>query len=78
SPLVRRALSSRLRLQHLKEVRFQRRDADISSRIGLHVPRLFDKSQIFINLDLIQRHLNIWLSQAFVEVQHMKCVMDTA
>ncbi|GJU39969.1 putative reverse transcriptase domain-containing protein [Tanacetum coccineum] len=39
SPPVRRALSSRLRLQHLKEVRFQRRDADISSGIGLHVPR---------------------------------------
>ncbi|GKC57728.1 hypothetical protein Tco_1085326 [Tanacetum coccineum] len=31
SPPVRRAFSSRLRLQHLKEVRFQRRDADISS-----------------------------------------------
>ncbi|GJU93669.1 hypothetical protein Tco_1318425 [Tanacetum coccineum] len=47
SPPVRRALSSRLRLQHLKEVRFQRRDADISSGIGLHVPRLLDKSQIY-------------------------------
>ncbi|GKG22946.1 hypothetical protein Tco_0388249, partial [Tanacetum coccineum] len=32
SPPVRRALSSR------QEVRFQRRDADISSGIGLHVP----------------------------------------
>ncbi|GJR31354.1 ribonuclease H-like domain-containing protein [Tanacetum coccineum] len=40
SPPVRRALSSRLRLQHLKEVRFQRRDADISSGIGLHVPSI--------------------------------------
>ncbi|GKG42461.1 hypothetical protein Tco_0476759, partial [Tanacetum coccineum] len=38
SPPVRRALSSRLRLQLLKEVRFQRRDADISSGIGLYVP----------------------------------------
>ncbi|GKA98343.1 putative reverse transcriptase domain-containing protein [Tanacetum coccineum] len=76
-PSVRRALSSRLRLQHLEEVRFQRRDADISSRIGLHVPRLFNKSQIFINLDLIQMYLNIWLSQAFLEVRHMKRVVDT-
>ncbi|GKF77976.1 hypothetical protein Tco_0230446, partial [Tanacetum coccineum] len=39
SPPVRRVLSSRLRLQHLKEVQFQRRDVDISSGIGLHVPR---------------------------------------
>ncbi|GKF94927.1 hypothetical protein Tco_0284627, partial [Tanacetum coccineum] len=39
SPPVRRALSSRLRLRHLKKVRFQRKDADISSGIGLHVPR---------------------------------------
>ncbi|GJY96104.1 DNA gyrase subunit A, chloroplastic/mitochondrial, partial [Tanacetum coccineum] len=38
SSLVRRALSSRLRLQHLKKVWFQRRDADISSRTDLHVP----------------------------------------
>ncbi|GKA84079.1 putative reverse transcriptase domain-containing protein, partial [Tanacetum coccineum] len=35
SPPVRRALSSRLRLQHLKKVRVQRRDADISSGIVL-------------------------------------------
>ncbi|GJW71134.1 hypothetical protein Tco_0128051 [Tanacetum coccineum] len=67
SPPVRRALSSRLWLQHLRKGRFQRKDSDISSGIGLHVPKLFDKSQIFINLDLIQRHLNIWLSQAFLE-----------
>ncbi|GJT99652.1 hypothetical protein Tco_1109991 [Tanacetum coccineum] len=39
SPPVRRALSSRLRLQHLKKVRVQRKDSDISSGIGLHVPR---------------------------------------
>ncbi|GKA77284.1 hypothetical protein Tco_0783745 [Tanacetum coccineum] len=35
SPPVRRALSSRLRLQHLKKVRFQRKDSDISSGIVL-------------------------------------------
>ncbi|GJW87106.1 hypothetical protein Tco_0162446 [Tanacetum coccineum] len=35
SPPVRRALSSRLRLQHLKKVRVQRKDSDISSGIGL-------------------------------------------
>ncbi|GKD95386.1 hypothetical protein Tco_1375223, partial [Tanacetum coccineum] len=39
SPPVRRALSSRLKLRHLRKVRVQRKDADISSRIGLHVPR---------------------------------------
>ncbi|GJU58042.1 hypothetical protein Tco_1235808 [Tanacetum coccineum] len=35
SPPVRRALSSRLMLQHLKKVRVQRKDSDISSGIGL-------------------------------------------
>ncbi|GJW01515.1 hypothetical protein Tco_1556766 [Tanacetum coccineum] len=35
SPPVRRALSSRLRLQHLKKVRVQRKDSDISSGIVL-------------------------------------------
>ncbi|GJZ56175.1 integrase, catalytic region, zinc finger, CCHC-type containing protein [Tanacetum coccineum] len=35
SPPVRRALSSRLRLQHLKKVRVQRKDSNISFRIGL-------------------------------------------
>ncbi|GKD81387.1 hypothetical protein Tco_1348226 [Tanacetum coccineum] len=39
SPPVRRALSSRLRLQHLKKGRVQRKDSDISSGIGLHVPK---------------------------------------
>ncbi|GJY06846.1 retrotransposon protein, putative, ty1-copia subclass [Tanacetum coccineum] len=39
SPLVRRALSSRLKLRHLRKVRIQRRDSDISSGIGLHVPK---------------------------------------
>ncbi|GJX13544.1 hypothetical protein Tco_0205302 [Tanacetum coccineum] len=39
SPRVRRALSSRLRLQHLKEGRVQRKDVDISSGTDLHVPR---------------------------------------
>ncbi|GJT79171.1 hypothetical protein Tco_1053513 [Tanacetum coccineum] len=39
SPPVRRALSSRLKLRHLRKVRIQRKDADISSGIGLHVPR---------------------------------------
>ncbi|GJZ58282.1 F-box protein-like protein, partial [Tanacetum coccineum] len=38
SPLVRKALSSRLRLRHLRKVRVRRKDADISSEIGLHVP----------------------------------------
>ncbi|GJU13560.1 putative reverse transcriptase domain-containing protein [Tanacetum coccineum] len=36
---VRRALSSRLRLQHLRKGRVQRKDSDISSGIGLHVPK---------------------------------------
>ncbi|GJS16514.1 putative reverse transcriptase domain-containing protein [Tanacetum coccineum] len=35
SPPVRRALSSRLRLQHLKKVRVQRKDSNISFGIGL-------------------------------------------
>ncbi|GJX12675.1 retrovirus-related pol polyprotein from transposon TNT 1-94 [Tanacetum coccineum] len=39
SPPVRRALSSRLRLQHLKKGRVQRKDSDISSGIGLYVPK---------------------------------------
>ncbi|GKD06955.1 hypothetical protein Tco_1186640, partial [Tanacetum coccineum] len=39
SPPVRRALSSRLKLRHLRKVRARRKDADISSGIGLHVPR---------------------------------------
>ncbi|GKF61670.1 hypothetical protein Tco_0181724, partial [Tanacetum coccineum] len=39
SPPVRRALSSRLRLQHLKKGRVQRKDSDISSGIGLHIPK---------------------------------------
>ncbi|GKG51938.1 hypothetical protein Tco_0544576, partial [Tanacetum coccineum] len=38
SPPVRRALSSRLKLRHLRKVRVQRKDSDISSGIGLHVP----------------------------------------
>ncbi|GKG60986.1 hypothetical protein Tco_0616802, partial [Tanacetum coccineum] len=38
SPPVRRALSSRLKLRHLRKVRDRRKDADISSGIGLHVP----------------------------------------
>ncbi|GJU63518.1 hypothetical protein Tco_1245353 [Tanacetum coccineum] len=55
-----RALSQRLRLQHLKEVRFQRRDADISFGIGLHVPRF---SSITIS-SKAPKHL---LSQVFLE-----------
>ncbi|GJU25401.1 phospholipase-like protein [Tanacetum coccineum] len=39
SPPVRRALSLRLKLRHLRKVRVRRKDADISSGIGLHVPR---------------------------------------
>ncbi|GJU44171.1 hypothetical protein Tco_1201437 [Tanacetum coccineum] len=39
SPPVRRALSSRLKLRHLRKVRVRRKDTDISSEIGLHVPR---------------------------------------
>ncbi|GKA02582.1 hypothetical protein Tco_0675363 [Tanacetum coccineum] len=39
SPPVRRALSSRLRLQNLKKVRVQRKDSNTSSGIGLHVPK---------------------------------------
>ncbi|GKF51611.1 hypothetical protein Tco_0148078, partial [Tanacetum coccineum] len=39
SPPVRRALSSRLGLQHLKKGRVQRKDSDISSEIGLHIPK---------------------------------------
>ncbi|GKG45567.1 hypothetical protein Tco_0498013, partial [Tanacetum coccineum] len=39
SPLVRRALSSRLKLWHLRKVRVQRKDADTSFEIGLHVPK---------------------------------------
>ncbi|GJV47804.1 hypothetical protein Tco_1438016 [Tanacetum coccineum] len=35
SPPVRKALSSRLRLQHLKKVWVQRKDSNISFRIGL-------------------------------------------
>ncbi|GJR68921.1 hypothetical protein Tco_0014986 [Tanacetum coccineum] len=43
SPPVRRALSSRLRLQHLRKGRVQRKDSDISSGIGLHVPKCLDE-----------------------------------
>ncbi|GKF97710.1 hypothetical protein Tco_0293531, partial [Tanacetum coccineum] len=32
SPPVRRALSSRLKLRHLRKVRVRRKDSDISSR----------------------------------------------
>ncbi|GJS79483.1 putative reverse transcriptase domain-containing protein [Tanacetum coccineum] len=39
SPPVRRALSSRLKLRHLRKVRIWGRDSDISSGIGLHVPK---------------------------------------
>ncbi|GJX95831.1 hypothetical protein Tco_0351629 [Tanacetum coccineum] len=39
SPPVRRALSSRLKLRHLRKVRVRRKDSDISSGIGLHVPK---------------------------------------
>ncbi|GKF85222.1 hypothetical protein Tco_0250120, partial [Tanacetum coccineum] len=39
SPPVRRALSSRLKLRYLRKVRVQRNDSDISSGIGLHVPK---------------------------------------
>ncbi|GJR83684.1 hypothetical protein Tco_0154469 [Tanacetum coccineum] len=39
SPPVRRALSLRLKLRHLRNVRVRRKDANISSGIGLHVPR---------------------------------------
>ncbi|GJS33728.1 hypothetical protein Tco_0532110 [Tanacetum coccineum] len=38
SPPVRRALSLRLKLRHLRKVRVRRKDVDISSGIGLHVP----------------------------------------
>ncbi|GJV35529.1 hypothetical protein Tco_1408006 [Tanacetum coccineum] len=44
SPPVRRALSSRLKLRHLRKVRFQRKDSDISSGIGLHVPMIYFSS----------------------------------
>ncbi|GJT88413.1 zf-CCHC domain-containing protein [Tanacetum coccineum] len=94
-----------LKLRHLRKVRIQRRDSDISSGknwsstfpsilalaktfqrtltngilylalASSHLVRLFnygslstENSQIFINLDLIQRHLNIWLSQTFLEM----------
>ncbi|GKF98819.1 hypothetical protein Tco_0297602, partial [Tanacetum coccineum] len=40
SPPVRKALSSRLKLRHLRKLRVQRKDSDISSGIGLHVPSL--------------------------------------
>ncbi|GKF86396.1 hypothetical protein Tco_0254223, partial [Tanacetum coccineum] len=63
SPLVRRALSSRLRLQHLKEIRFQRRDADISSGIGLHVPSFFtSRSTISIGSSTNHRFSSILIS----------------
>ncbi|GJU29732.1 hypothetical protein Tco_1173321 [Tanacetum coccineum] len=39
SPPVRRALSSRLKLRHLRKVQVRRKDSDISSGIGLHVPK---------------------------------------
>ncbi|GJT14962.1 putative reverse transcriptase domain-containing protein [Tanacetum coccineum] len=39
SPSPLKTLSSRLKLQRLTTVRVQRKDADISSGIGLHVPR---------------------------------------
>ncbi|GKG33285.1 hypothetical protein Tco_0433444, partial [Tanacetum coccineum] len=39
SPPVRRALSSRLKLQHLRNVRVQRKDADTSFEIGPHASR---------------------------------------
>ncbi|GJX33294.1 hypothetical protein Tco_0243149, partial [Tanacetum coccineum] len=38
SPPVRRALSSRLKLRHLRKVRVQRKDADTSFEIGPHTP----------------------------------------
>ncbi|GJZ03332.1 reverse transcriptase domain-containing protein [Tanacetum coccineum] len=56
SPPVRRALSSRLRLQHLKKGRVQRKDSDISSGIGLHVPKytqLLAEMTDFTNLETI-------------------------
>ncbi|GKD38127.1 hypothetical protein Tco_1258334, partial [Tanacetum coccineum] len=63
SPPIRRALSSRLKLRYLTKL----------FHISLHdLNRLFNKTLIFINLDLFQRYLNIWLSQALLEVRHMK------
>ncbi|GJX29572.1 hypothetical protein Tco_0237651 [Tanacetum coccineum] len=56
SPPVRRALSSRLRLQHLKKGRVQRKDSDIYSGIGLHIPKYTQLlAENFHHLDLIQR-----------------------
>ncbi|GKA35630.1 putative reverse transcriptase domain-containing protein, partial [Tanacetum coccineum] len=59
SPPVRRALSSRLRLPHLRKVRVQRKDADISSGIGLHVPSLAPGTEklakIYTN-EIVARH----------------------
>ncbi|GJW17645.1 hypothetical protein Tco_0025081 [Tanacetum coccineum] len=53
SPPVRRALSSRLKLRHLRKVRVWRKDADISSGIGLHVPSFFtSRSTISIGMDI--------------------------
>ncbi|GJX08879.1 hypothetical protein Tco_0198738, partial [Tanacetum coccineum] len=40
SPPVRRALSSRLKLRHLRKVRVQRKDVDTSFEIGPHAPSL--------------------------------------
>ncbi|GJW23719.1 hypothetical protein Tco_0034341 [Tanacetum coccineum] len=36
---VRRALSSRLKLRHLRKVQVQRKDVDTSFEIGPHAPR---------------------------------------
>ncbi|GJT22988.1 hypothetical protein Tco_0892925 [Tanacetum coccineum] len=74
SPPVRRALSSRLKLRHLRKVRVQRKDADTSFEIGPHAPRLFDKSRfssILINpkvLDLLGS------ANTFLRSRHMKRV----
>ncbi|GKB50691.1 hypothetical protein Tco_0901444, partial [Tanacetum coccineum] len=63
SPPVRRALSSRLKLRHLRKVRVRRKDADISSGIGLHVPSFFtSRSTISIGSSTKRRFSSISIS----------------
>ncbi|GJV75465.1 linoleate 13S-lipoxygenase 3-1, chloroplastic-like protein [Tanacetum coccineum] len=39
--------------------------------------RLFHKIQLSINSNLIQRHLQCWISQTLLKVRHVECVMNT-
>ncbi|GJZ18669.1 hypothetical protein Tco_0554792 [Tanacetum coccineum] len=39
--------------------------------------RLFPKFQLIINSNLIQRHLQCWISQTLLKVRHVERVMNT-